>query len=70
LLIGFIRIHNLPLPPDAEDIPQLTPFGIAFRYEDTSPADESIPFDRTWTTQCLDRTIRWAESNIVGGEES
>jgi HEPN domain-containing protein len=62
MLIGLLRINNLPLPPNAEEIPQLTPFGIAFRYEDTSPKDEKIPIDRIWATECVDRTILWAES--------
>jgi hypothetical protein len=32
MLIGLLRQCDLPLPPDTEELLQLTPFGVAFRY--------------------------------------
>jgi len=68
MLIGLLRQNSLPLPPDTEELSQLTPFGAAFRYDDTSPPDDSLAFDRSWAAQCIDRTIRWAEACVSGSE--
>ncbi len=68
-LTALLQKNSLDLPPDTEQIPQLTPFGVAFRY-DTEPEDEqSIPLDRNWAKNCVERTIAWAE-RLLGSEES
>jgi HEPN domain-containing protein len=61
MLIGLLGIQNTPLPPDNENLSELTPFGTAFRYEDASPASQEIPFNRERVSQFVDRTLRWAE---------
>jgi len=68
MLIGLLRKHGLPLPPDAEELSVLTPFGAAFRYGEASPADEGTALDREWAARWIDRTIRWAELQVSGGE--
>jgi len=68
MLLELLRRHDLTLPPDAEGLARLTPFGAALRYDDTSPPDESPALDRAWAGPVMDRTIRWAESCLSGGE--
>jgi len=60
-LTALLQKNGIDLPPDTEQIPQLTPFGVAFRY-DTEPEDEQIaPLDRNWAKGCVERTIAWAK---------
>ena len=39
LLLQLLRQCGVTLPPDASDLPRLTPFGVIFRY-DEEPDDE------------------------------
>ncbi len=63
MLIELLRRSRVPLPPDADELPQLTPFGSALRYGDL-PDETDATLDRSWAGQCIDRTIRWAESFV------
>ncbi len=68
-LTTLLRENGITLPPDSEQLPQLTPFGVAFRY-DAEPTDEQSPsFDAAWAKDCVERTIIWAE-RLLAAEES
>ena len=69
-LATLLRENGITLPPDSEQLPQLTPFGVAFRY-DAEPTDEkNTSLDTTWTKDCVERTIVWAERLLEGEEEA
>jgi HEPN domain-containing protein len=68
MLLQLLQLQAVPLPPGAEDLPGLTPFGVVFRYDDTME-DEEIVLDRQWTSACIERTIMWAEAIIVKAEQ-
>ena len=60
LLIALLREHRLPLPPDADELPRLSPFGILSRYSGALGADHPVP-DRQWLLDAVRRTLDWAE---------
>ena len=65
-LIKILRNANLPIPPDAEDLPYLTPFGTLFRYEDETwglPKQPDAERFLTWAGA----TVDWARATIEGG---
>jgi hypothetical protein len=64
MLIGLLSKFNLPLPSNAEALSLLTPFGVVFRYDDTSLIDDTVSFDPLRAKQIIDETIIWAESYI------
>jgi HEPN domain-containing protein len=64
MLLELLRRNRLPLPPDAEDLPRLTTFGAAFRYEDELEGESAPVLDREWAAGCVARTIRWAETTL------
>ena len=61
MLIELLRIHAITLPPDADDLARLTPFGVALRYDDTVGEDEPT-IQREWAVDVVSRTLDWAES--------
>jgi len=67
-LLDQVRRSGLALPPDAEDLPRLTPFGTLLRYEDEAGMGPSEALDRGPTAEWVHRTMAWAES-LVGGRE-
>ena len=69
MLIGLLKQCNMTLPPNAEELSQLTPFGAAFRYDASFSPDGSADIDRLWVSRCIDLTISWAESYISGNKE-
>jgi HEPN domain-containing protein len=56
-LIELLEKASLPLPPDARDLPYLTPFGTLFRYEDE---EWGLPESLN-----ADRMLAWAESTTT-----
>jgi len=56
-LVELVDGAGVSLPPDALDLPYLTPFGTLFRYEDE---EWGLP-----ETVSLERMISWAESTIA-----
>jgi HEPN domain-containing protein len=66
VLLDLLRDAGAPLPPDAAELPRLTPFGAALRYDEQPEADLAQALDRTWASEVVARTITWAES-VVGG---
>jgi HEPN domain-containing protein len=61
MLIELLRLHAIPLPPDADDLARLTPFSVALRYDDTA-GEEELPIQREWAVDVVSRTIAWAAS--------
>jgi HEPN domain-containing protein len=57
MLIELLRLHAITLPPDADDLARLTPFGVALRYDDAA-GEESCRFSGSgqWTW-CHERSI-------------
>lgn len=55
------KIEHTP-PAKAEEVEELTPFAVEFRYTVFS---ESEPFDRQYATQLAEKFLKWA-SDIVG----
>lgn len=61
MLVELLRLHAINLPPDAEDLARLTPFGVALRYDDTAGEDEPT-IQREWAMDVVSRTLNWAAS--------
>lgn len=61
MLIELLRRHAITLPPDADGLARLTPFGLALRYDDTAGEDELI-VQREWAVDVVSRTLDWAAS--------
>lgn len=59
MLIELLRLHAIPLPPDANDLARLTPFGVALRYDDSAGEDEPS-LQREWAVNVVSRTLDWA----------
>lgn len=59
MLVELLRRGSLPIPPDAEDLPLLTPFGVTQRYDDVASDGESA-LDRSWAAAVVARTLTWA----------
>jgi HEPN domain-containing protein len=69
-LTTLLHDHGIALPPDSEQLPRLTPFGVAFRY-DTEPVDEQrAPLDRTWIKDSTGRTMVWAEQLLNAADST
>ena len=64
-LIELLQKHGLPLPPDAEGIPRLSPFGTFSRYGTILGKDQDLP-DRAWLLAAVQRTLDWAAA-LRGG---
>ena len=64
-LIDILGDSGLAIPANLEDIRRLTPFAIAFRYDDL-PSEPSARLDRTWTLDRVQQARAWAESMIRG----
>lgn len=67
MLLELLRQKGLPLPPDAESLPEWTPFGAALRYDDEDASNPMPDLDRTWAAECVARTVRWAEAALNPG---
>ena len=61
MLIELLRRHAITLPPDADGLARLTPFGLALRYDDTAGEDELI-VQREWPVDVVSRTLDWSAS--------
>jgi HEPN domain-containing protein len=57
-LMELLPTASIPFPPDAGDLPALSPYGAILRYEKAQPANE--PLNRTWAKECVQRTLEWA----------
>jgi len=61
-LIDLAREAGESVPEWVEEATALTPFGVAFRYEDLSAEVE--PLDREATYELVRRLLSWAEGRV------
>lgn len=59
MLIELLRQHGIAVPPDADDLARLIPFGVALRYDDSAGEDE-LTLERSWAMDVVRRTLDWA----------
>ena len=65
-LLDLLQEHKISLPPEAEKLPNLTPYAAEFRYDRLPPDPEDMQrFDREWAVECVKLVKGWAES-IIG----
>jgi len=68
MLAAALAEANCGAPPDAADLPRLTPFGVALRYdEEGEPSD--VELERPWVVSCVGRTLAWADAKIAATGE-
>ncbi len=65
-LVDQVRDGIGPLPQELDEIVTLTPFAVAYRYEDV-PIDDD-PVDRQELLTLIRRVCRWAEDLVHDGE--
>ncbi|MBI2317005.1 MAG: HEPN domain-containing protein [Betaproteobacteria bacterium] len=63
MLVEMLRRARVALPPDADTLGQLVPFGVLLRYEDI---DDAAPpcIDPDEFEALVSRTIDWAAQNL------
>jgi len=64
-LLNLAAEAGVALPPDAAELPRLTPFGATLRYDETPEMAGGEVLDRRWAIEVVRRTIQWAEA-LVG----
>lgn len=64
-LLDLLRDNAVVYPGGLEEVRRLTPFAVAFRY-DNVPEESDLPFDRSWVLDCLARVRAWSESMLRG----
>jgi HEPN domain-containing protein len=60
-LIDLLSENGIPFPPGLDQVRGLTPFAVAFRYDELPPEPQQ-PFDRSWAVDCVRQIRAWAES--------
>jgi HEPN domain-containing protein len=60
-LIDLLVKNRIAFPPDLDQVRRLTPFAVAFRYNELPPQQQR-PFDRSWALDCVRRVRAWAKS--------
>lgn len=69
MLVALLAQHGFQAPGVPVDYAFLTPFGVAFRYDDTSdPNDFSLDVPRA--LDLIDRALAWAEDELGKGRQS
>ena len=63
-LIKLLRQSGIPLPPDADNLPRLTPLGVLMRYEDELDDQPSPSMPADWIVSRSAQTINWAETQL------
>ena len=56
MLVELLRVNDIRLPADADELAQLTPFGVALRYDTTAGEDEP-PINREWTMKAVSQVL-------------
>ena len=64
-LVELLRQNRITLPPDAEDLSQLTPFGAVLRYGADPGEAEAVP-DSQWLLDAVQRSLEWAQRSEPG----
>jgi len=65
MLVDLIEGAGPPAPPDAVDLPRLTPFGTALRCDDELATEAARFPGLAGMRQVVERTLGWAE-DLVG----
>ncbi len=60
-LLDILREKGIAVPEDLEEIRRLTPFAVAFRYDEVTEEPERL-FDRAWALGCVRSVRAWVES--------
>jgi len=60
-LIDLLGENRIAFPPELDQVRRLTPFAVAFRYDELPP-EQQEPFDRSWALDCVRRVRVWCES--------
>ncbi|MBI4578796.1 MAG: HEPN domain-containing protein [Planctomycetes bacterium] len=63
-LLKLLRQGSIPSPPDAENLPRLTPLAALMRYEDESDEGPSPSVTLDWMLTSSAQTICWAEQQL------
>lgn len=63
MLVELLRVHAIALPPDADTLARLTPFGAALRYDD-GLGEDAPTIAREWAIGIVSRLLDWA-ANLV-----
>lgn len=63
MLIELLRSAAIDLPPDAEALGNLTPYGVVLRYEDML-VDAPPPADPAEFEAVVSRTLSWAQARL------
>jgi len=66
MLVALLRQHAVGVPPEADRYSLLTPFGVAFRYDDLQE-EGGAALDREWASRSVAEAISWAESLLHAG---
>ena len=65
LLLQMLLESGHSVPPDGEDLSELTPFGALERYGGQSEEPEPPPsIDRSWALGAVRRTLEWAQESL------
>jgi HEPN domain-containing protein len=68
MLVALLRQHAIDVPTEAEQYFLLTPFGVAFRYDDFQEEDGAA-LDREWASKCVRQAISWADYLLHAEDE-
>lgn len=64
-LLKVLRTAGVPLPPDSDNIPRLSPFATLLRYEDDVDGDENAQsIHPEWMKSTVAGCIQWAQTMI------
>jgi len=68
-LLDLLRENGVPYPAELEEVRRLTPFAVAFRYDEV-PDEPERQLDRAWVSACLSGVRAWCESVLPGRKDS
>jgi len=64
-LLDLLRVHGISYPAELEDVRRLTPFAVAYRYDEV-PEEAEQPLNRDWALDCLRKVRAWSEAVLHG----
>lgn len=59
MLVQLLRQAQQSLPPNADELGQLVPYGVVLRYEEL-PDDEPPTCEPIWFVEVVEQTLAWA----------
>jgi HEPN domain-containing protein len=66
-ILALLRQNNIAFPSEFEELDQLTPYAVDFRYPDVLATQEQT-FDRAWAREMVTRVKAWAEAQLSEGK--